>query len=156
MIRLSQKCIATRADLVRLAPLALVLTACTTQDVAVSSGKARFSEYPDSLIAAFQSACEGPSQTFRRPNPDLVECREYLPPDTTGAIILKYDGTIKDLPELVIQFRTAADGTDYVVQNDVFLNVPQKSGKPLQVREQDVRLSRTLNNLYRRAGGVPE
>lgn len=134
----------------------MVLAGCATQDAEVLTGKARFPDYPDSLILAFQSACEGPAQTFSRPEPDLVECREYLPPETTGAIILNYGGTIEKLPELVIQFRTSADGSDYLVQNDVFVNVPQKTGKPVRVRQHDVQLTRTLNALYRRAGGVPE
>lgn len=134
----------------------MVLSACATQDVEVSSGRARFTEYPERLISAFESACTGPAQSFRRPEPDLVECREYLPPESTAAIILNYDGTPEDLPELVIQFRTRADKTDYVVQNDVFLNVPQKQGKPLQVRQHDRALGRTLDALYTRAGGVPE
>jgi len=134
----------------------VVLGACATQDVEVSSGKARFTEYPDALIEAFESACEGPAQSFRRPGPDVVECREFLPPQTTAAIILNFDGTPEDLPELVIRFRTQIDAPGYLVENDVFLNVPQKSGRPLQVRKPDHKLSRTLDSLYVRAGGVPE
>lgn len=134
----------------------MALSACATQDIEVSTGRARFTEYPDGLITAFESACTGPAQKFRRPEPDLVECREYLPPESTAAIILNYNGTPEDLPELVIQFRTRADKTDYVVQNDVFLNVPQKQGAPLQVRQRDRALGRTLDALYARAGGVPE
>jgi hypothetical protein len=108
------------------------------------------------LIEAFKSACSGPAQSFHRPEPDLYECREYLPPEPTAAIILNFDGTPEDLPQLVIRFRTRPDGTDFLVQNDVFLKVPQKTGVPLQVRQNDQRMLRTLNLLYRRAGGVPE
>jgi len=132
------------------------LGACATQDVAVSSGKARFTEYPDALIDAFETACEGPAQSFSRPAPNLIECREYLPPATTAVIILSFDGPPEALPALVIQFRTIEDAPGYLVENDVFLNVPQKSGVPLQVRRPDPKLSRTLDALYKRAGGVPE
>lgn len=139
----------------RFALLFVALGACATQDVAVSSGKARFTEYPDTLFAAFKSACEGPAQSFNRPAPDLVECREYLPPQTTAAIIVNFDGTPEDLPELVIRFRAEQQEPGYLVENDVFLNVPQREGNPVQVRMPDPKLSRTLDALYVRAGGVP-
>ena len=62
----------------------VALAACTTQDVGTPSGKAHFAAYPDSLFDAFESACGGPAQSFRRPEPDMVECREYLPPEATA------------------------------------------------------------------------
>lgn len=139
-----------------LALLLVVLGACTTQDVEKAHSKARFASYPTDLLAAFESACTGPAQTFSSPAPDLVECREYLPPEPTAAIILNYDGTPENLPQLVIRFHTTADAPGYVVQNDVYLNVPQKEGNEIQVRHYDTRLHRTLEELYKRAGGVPE
>lgn len=132
------------------------LAACATQDIAPASGKARFTAYPDPLVAAFQAACSSPAQKFRRPEPDLIECREYLPPEPTAALILQYGGTPEDLPQLVVRFRTRRDDPGFLVENDVFLNVPQKSGRALQVRQPDSRFNRKLDDLYRRAGGVPE
>ena len=91
----------------------VALAACTTQDVGTPSGKAHFAAYPDSLFDAFESACGGPAQSFRRPEPDMVECREYLPPEATAALILSFDGTTEALPELVIRFRAeAADAAE--------------------------------------------
>jgi hypothetical protein len=133
-----------------------LLGACTAPLAQVSSGKARFSSYPDALIEALESVCTGPAQSFARPDPDTVECREYLPPDSTAAIIMSFDGTPENLPELVIRFRTQPDTPGYLVENDVFLHVPQKTGRALLVRRPDARLSRTLDALYVRAGGVPE
>jgi hypothetical protein len=132
------------------------VVACAPQQTTPYSGKARFADYPATLFAAFQTACTGPAQSFSRPSPDRVECREYLPPEPTAAIILSFDGTPEDLPQLVIRFTTEAAGDGFLVQNDVFLNVPQKSGAPLAVRRQDPRLERVLDALYRRSGGVPE
>ena len=134
----------------------VVLCGCATQDVALSSGKARFPDYPDRLLEAFQAACEGPTQSFTRPTQDVVECREFLPPEPTAAIILQYDGTLDDLPELVIRFRTETSAPGYVVSNNVFLNVPQKSGEVLEVRIASDRLQDRFDDLYRRAGGVLE
>lgn len=136
--------------------LGVVLSACATQDVVVSSGKARFAEYPDSLIEALEATCARPAQTFARPDRDSVECREFLPPEPTAAIILTYDGTPQDLPQLVIRFQTRADAPGYLVENDVFLRVPQKKGPALRVRQSDAGLNRMLDELYTRAGGVPE
>lgn len=136
--------------------LMVVCAGCTTQNVGVSNGKARFTEYPDRLIAAFSAACEGPAQSFLRPSQDLVECREYLPPEPTAAIILQFDGTPSDLPELVIQFRTEELAPGYIVSNEIFLNVPQKTGSPLRVRMEYPRVQRSLDALYRLSGGVPD
>lgn len=133
----------------------VALAACATQDVGTSSGKAHFAAYPDSLFDAFESACGGPAQSFHRPEPDMVECREYLPPEATAALILSFDGTTDDLPELVIRFRAEAADAGYLVENDVYVSVPQKNGQRLQVRREDQKLMRTLDELYERAGGVP-
>ncbi len=136
--------------------LGVVTSACAPQDMGSTSGKARFAAYPAQLLAALESACNGPAQTFVRPTPDSVECREFLPPPSTAAIILTYDGTPEDLPQLVIRFQTRPDAPGYLVENQVYLNVPRKRGAPLHVRQDDhPRLNRALNALYRRTGGVP-
>ncbi|MEX0284416.1 MAG: hypothetical protein AB3N23_07365 [Paracoccaceae bacterium] len=140
--------------LFRLLPV-VVIAGCTTQDVAQPTGRAMFQSYPDALFEAFESACGGPAQTFNRPNPDVVECREYLPPEATAALILSFDGTTEDLPELVIRFQAQAADAGYLVENDVFVSVPQKDGRRVQVRREDHKLMRTLDKLYERAGGVP-
>ena len=134
----------------------VVCAACTTQDMVSCNGKARFSEYPDSLFFALKSACDGPAQTFARPSENTVECREYLPPEPTASIILTYDGVPDRLPQLVISFQTEPDSPGYLVENDVYIDVPQKSGPSLQVRQKDARMNRILNDLYRSSGGVPE
>lgn len=135
--------------------LIVVLAGCATQDAVLSTGRARFTEFPETLYSAFKASCEGPAQTFRRPERGFAECRELLPPEATAAVILGYDGTIDDLPELVIRFSTTKQSPDFIVENDIFLNVPQKNAKDVQVRMPDPRVSRTIDTLYRRAGGVP-
>lgn len=134
----------------------VVLAACTTQDVGPDSDTARFSDYPTQLFEAFESACSEPSQNFVRHSPDLIECREYLPPRETAAIILSYDGTPEKLPQIVFRFRTSRDANSYLVRNDVYLDVPQKSGVSRQVAQRDRRFTRMMSELYRRTGGVPE
>lgn len=136
--------------------LTVVLAGCATQDIVVPNAKARFASYPDSLISAMQSACTGAAQRFSRPTRDSIECHEYLPPEPTAAIILTYDGTPSDLPELVIRFRIRKDAPGFLVENDVYLSVPQKSGGVVHVPQKDPRLNRVVAKLYGRAGGVPE
>jgi len=104
---------------------------CVTQDVGVSSGQARFTEYPTGPINAFQAACVGPAQSFLiflKPSPTTFQCREFLPPDTTAAIILNFNGAPGDLPELAIRFETEDLSPGFPVTNHVFLNVPRKTG----------------------------
>lgn len=134
----------------------VALTACAQIESDPPSSRARFPTYPTDLLAAFESACSGPAQSFSAPAPDLVECRELLPPEPTAAIILGYNGTPEKLPQLVIRFRTRADEPGFLVENDVYLNVPQKTGQDIQVRQYDTRLHRTLSQLYEKAGGTPE
>ncbi|MEM8732195.1 MAG: hypothetical protein AAGF79_19970 [Pseudomonadota bacterium] len=138
--------------------LPVLAAACAPQDPEITSGRARFPAFPEPLYAAFQAACTGPAQFYNRPDRNFAECRELLPPDTTAAIILSYDGSVEDLPELVIQFKTTEplDGIGYLVQNDIYLNVPRRDASAVEVRLPDERLDRTINALYRRAGGTPE
>ena len=137
-------------------PVILFLTACAPQDVGPSSGKARFSEYPQTLFSAFQASCTGPTRRFARSGSDAVECREFMTPQITAAFILEYSGTPEDLPRLVIRFRAEEDSDSYIVTNDIFVNVPQRYGGPRQVPYQDRRLRQQLDVLYINAGGVPE
>lgn len=117
--------------------------------------EARFTERPAHLFAALEETCTEPADTFVRKSPDLVQCRTFLPPKPTAAIILSYDGTIKDLPELVVQLSGQIDADSYVLENSYFLDVPQLRGPTLQVRQGDRRVERRMISLMRAAGGVP-
>lgn len=134
----------------------LFVAACAPQDIAPSSGKARFSDYPQALFDAFRASCTGPARDFASSGRNSAECRELMPPQITAAFILEYTGVPEDLPRLVIRFRAEAQDDTYLVSNDVFVNVPQQSGGPRQVPFQDPRLRRQLDVLYLNAGGIPE
>ncbi len=134
----------------------LFLAACAPQYVGPSSGKARFSEYPDMLFESFRASCSGPTRTFKSSDPNTAECLELMPPNITAAFILEYTGVPEDLPRLVIRFRAEPDRESYLVRNDVYINVPQRTGGPRQVPYQDPQLRRQLDLLYIRAGGTPE
>jgi len=137
-------------------PLIVLLAACAPQDIGPSSGKARFSDYPQTLFDAFRASCIGPARDFTAPAPDVVDCRALMPPQITAAFIIEYTGVPEDLPRLVIRFRSDADAGSYLVTNDVYVNVPQRTGGPRQVPFQDPRLRRELDLLYLNAGGTPE
>ena len=140
----------------RLVPIILLLAGCATQDIGPSTGKARFSEYPQPLFDAFRESCVGPARAFSSSGPNSAECRELMPPPITAAFILEYDGITEDLPRLVIRFQAEPDNESYLVSNDVFINIPQRQGGPRQVPFQDAQLRRQLDVLYINAGGVPE
>ena len=139
-----------------LIPLIVFLAACAPQDIGPSSGKARFSEYPETLFDAFRASCVGPARSFQSEGRNTAECRELMPPEITAAFIIEYTGVPEDLPRLVIRFRAEQDDGTYLVRNDVYVNVPQRTGGPRQVPFQDARLARQLDLLYLNAGGVPE
>ncbi|MEP2027779.1 MAG: hypothetical protein ABJI96_03605 [Paracoccaceae bacterium] len=138
---------------------ALIVAGCTpiNGEANLVDGRtaARFTERPTHLFAALEETCTRPADTFVRKGPDLMQCRTYLPPEPTAAIILNYDGTIKDLPELVVQLSGQSDADSYVLENSYFLNVPQLGGSTLHVRQGDRRVERRMNSLMRAAGGTP-
>ena len=136
--------------------LVVWLGACAPQDAVVSSNQARFDDYPKVLFSAVESVCSDPADTFSRPAQDMVECRSFLGPEATAAIIFRYDGTIDDLPQLVMSFRAREDTPGYLVDYDAYLRVPQKSGATLKVVQQSPTISRHINAVMRRAGGVPQ
>lgn len=93
---------------------------------------------------------------FESSDRNTAQCLELMPPSITAAFILEYTGVPEDLPRLVIRFRAEADQDSYLVRNDVYVNVPQRTGGPRQVPYQDPQLRRQLDLLYIQAGGVPE
>jgi hypothetical protein len=134
----------------------VVLGACATQDVDDFSHTARFPTFPSALFAALEQSCADPAQDFSRETQNIAECREYLDPESTAAIILTYDGTPKDLPQLVIRFRAWPDETEYLMRTDMFLDVPQKSSGSVQVAFSTRQFNRKLRERYKLSGGIPE
>ena len=135
---------------------ALALAGCATPAPETESGKARFSGYPQALFDAFRESCAGPARDFVSTDRHTVECRELMPPDLTASVLLAYDGTLEDLPRLVVRFRAQAQQTSYLVTNEVFVNVPQREGSAVRILFNDRKLTRDLARLYTSAGGVPE
>lgn len=137
----------------------LIVAGCTPfngeADPVDGRTQARFTERPAHLFAALEETCTKPADTFVRTSPDLVQCRTFLPPEPTAAIILSYDGTIKKLPELVVQLSGQVESDSYVLENSYFLNVPQLRGSTLQIRQGDRRVERRMISLMRAAGGMP-
>ena len=136
--------------------LFFVLGACATQYSGESSGTARFPEFPSKLFIALEGTCTQPAQQYVRLSRDVAECREFLEPQATAAIILTYDGTTESLPQLVIRLTARPDGQDYLLTTDAYLNVPQKDQGVINVAFPTHGFERTLKELYRRTGGVPQ
>ncbi|KUJ86242.1 hypothetical protein AVO45_02875 [Ruegeria marisrubri] len=132
-----------------------VLAACTSQDVGGPARSAAFPEFPENLFAAFEAACADPGQEFRRVEKGTFECRQLLPPETTAYLILNFDGYPQKLPESVIQLSSTQTAQGYQVDADMFLLVPQKSGRILKIAVKSPTLDRKLARLYRVAGGTP-
>jgi hypothetical protein len=133
-----------------------VLGACATQDVGVSTGTARFPEFPTGIFSALKKSCSTPAQQYVRLSPTVAECREYLEPEATAAIILTYEGTTDDLPQLVLRLETHTEGSDTLLTTNAYLNVPQKTQGAIHVTFPSDHFDRTLQELYRESGGVPE
>jgi hypothetical protein len=133
-----------------------VLGACATQDVVDSSGTARFPGFPAGIFSALQESCSNPAQQYTRLSQNVAECREYLEPEATAAIILTYEGTTDDLPQLVLRLDAQADGSEYLLTTNAYLNVPQKTQGAIHVTFPSRHFDKTLKDLYRQSGGTPE
>jgi hypothetical protein len=114
---------------------------------------ARFTEYPGDLFMALEATCNKPNERFVRRDRNLMQCRSLLPPQATAAIILNYDGTIEDLPELVVQFSGAQDATGYILENRYYLHVPRRGTVPVHVIQGDWVVERRMRELMQVAGG---
>ncbi len=116
---------------------------------------AYFAERPDALIKAAQLACSGPGETVHAPRPGVVQCHMLLEPQSTAAAILAYDGTVDDLPRLVVSLASARAGDGYVVTGCAFLKVPQKAGGVKRVVHNDPRIATRLRRMLEYLGGQP-
>lgn len=135
----------------------VVLAGCATQDIGTVSQSARFSSYPTDLFKIFESSCIGPDKTVVHPGPDIIECREFLSPAATGALVLEYEGTLDALPKRVIRLQAHREEQSYVVVNDVYIVIPQMNGgRDKHVRQYNTQVHRDLNTLYRHTGGIPD
>ena len=80
----------------------------------------------------------------------------YLPPDETAALILQYDGTTENLPQLVVRFDARQDGSDYIVDTYAYAEVPQKSGRVVRLNQMTGKAKRRLEKIYVAAGAAPK
>jgi hypothetical protein len=123
-------------------------------DSEVGIERAFFAAYPVRLMGAAVEACSAPGQTLVRPDRDTVICESLPPPQTAAGLILTYDGTIEDLPQMIISFAVAAAEGGYVVTAENYLRIPQRSGAARQVRLRDEPLAREMRRVLESAGGA--
>lgn len=142
--------------LLRLLTLLPVIVACTQQTTpSPGSHRAQFSAYPQNLLSSFATDCSGPGDTYVQTGRASFECRELLPPQASAVLILNYDGSPQDLPEIVTRLKAAKNAAGYLVDANVFFRVTQKDGTALVVPIEGKDLNRDLSALYTRYGGVP-
>ena len=143
-------------------PLALLgavtaLAGCTVPETTTSgpyhASRAYFAAYPERLLETAAATCSTPSDTVVRPRRGWVECHRLMPPEATAAAILRYDGTVADLPQLVISLRSDPSDGGYVVTNENYLRIPQTDGSAVHVVQPDPRVSRAMQELFRKSGG---
>lgn len=135
-----------------------LLAACeqpVTDPGAPSVASARFDQAPPILDEATQMACDDPGSELVRPRPGVIQCRLLLSPEATAAAILTYDGSIEDLPRLVISLSTQKARTGDVVTGCAFLMIPLKDGSVRRVVHNDRALDARLRRMLAAVGGQP-
>ena len=124
-------------------------------DVLGSAAQAYFEGYPERLFSVAEDLCDGPGQSVVKPNRNQVRCESLPDPESAAAIILQYDGTVEDLPKLVISFSGRATELGYLMTVDNYIRVPGRDGGAQQIRFEDEEVTDSLNELLQTAGGRP-
>lgn len=145
--------------------LGLGLAGCT--DMPMSGGapsaglapagaqQAYFKGRPARLFGAAAAVCNNPGQTVVRPNANEVRCESLPDPESAAAIILQFDGSVEDLPKMVIAFSGRDTAQGYLVTADNYIRVPLRDGGIQQIRFPDLRVQQDLTELLTSAGGRP-
>ena len=120
-----------------------------------SAQQAYFTRYPSRLFTVAAELCDGPGQTVVSPNRNEVRCESLPDPESAAAIILQYDGTVEDLPKLVISFLGRETTQGYLMTMDSYIRVPQRTGGTQQIRFDDPRTAESFEDLLTSAGGRP-
>lgn len=138
-----------------LIPFVVVISGCAPQDIENDSASARFASYPTVLMNAVEDVCDDPASSFHQPNRNIAECRIYLPPQETAALILHFDGSPERLPQVVMRFEIKQEGGDYIVSAQGYAEVPQKSGAVVRINGMTSSAKRKLQEVYKAAGAKP-
>lgn len=117
--------------------------------------QAYFTDYPERLFFVAAELCNGPGQSVIKPNRNQVRCESLPDPESAAAIILQFDGTVEELPKLVIAFSGRDTEQGYLMTVDNYIRVPGRDGGAQQVRFEDVRVTESLTELLENAGGRP-
>ncbi|MFD1194360.1 hypothetical protein ACFQ3C_06735 [Seohaeicola saemankumensis] len=127
-------------------------------DGPLPSLRASFTQAPDGLFDALAATCDGPAERVLRPAANVVECRMLMPPQATAGAILRYGGTIDDLPESVIRLSSerVIEGaqTRHILSAASFMAVPLAGGGTLHVVYPDPRMDKKVLRLLERLGGT--
>ncbi|PIE12520.1 MAG: hypothetical protein CSA70_09375 [Rhodobacterales bacterium] len=115
---------------------------------------ASFAQSPDILFETAKLVCDAPNEQFVQLTQDIVQCRMVMPPKSTANAILQYDGTIHDLPRIVISFQRMKLKERYVVSTCTFLMVPKKTGGIARVAYRDRVLEQRMEQVLAKAGGA--
>ncbi|ROU04041.1 hypothetical protein [Histidinibacterium lentulum] len=117
--------------------------------------QAFFPEFPERLLFAVAAAWAGPGQQIVRPDDASLRCESLPPVDAAAALILRYDGTVDDLPRLVTAVSSAPEGGGHLVRTDTYIRVPKRTGGVEVIRLGDAELDRAIRSVLVRAGGRP-
>lgn len=116
--------------------------------------RAIFAEPPEDIFDALREGCMSPTQRLVQVSESVIECRMLMPPNATAGAILRYDGTIDALPELVIRLRLDQVAGGFELGAAQFLEVPRAAGGVIRVVHPDPVLDRRLQAILTALGGT--
>lgn len=140
----------------------LFCLACTPQDVAGPSRDspdipvriAYFATNPSVLHDVFRSGCDGPGDTFRRPNWQTARCIILPTPAGAAFLLTEFDADL-EVPKLVVQKVTRRSGDGFEVEMSYFAQIRSKQGTRQRVYMKRPALDRQIDLILENTGGVP-
>lgn len=117
--------------------------------------QAYFATEPRRLFEAARAVCTGPGRRPVVPSRGVLRCEELPDPELAAALILRYGGTVADVPVNVVSFTSQRRGTGYVVTAEAFVEIPQPDGTRRILRLPDPETSALLASILVAGGGQP-
>lgn len=139
----------------RLLAIFALIVSCAPQELPPAVRSAQFAAFPNTLFSSFETDCSGPGEDYVKTAQGSFECRELLPPQASAFLILNYDGSPQNLPQVVTRLSSTQNSQGYRVDADMFFLVPQKDGSTVKVPVESEALNRDLSELYVGFGGTP-
>lgn len=121
--------------------------------------QAYFEDFPDDLVLFFASSCDRAADKlvpFEAADGEIgIRCESLPTPEAAAAIILRFEGSVEDIPTIVRTLSARQTPPGVTVTVDTYFRVPRRDGGTQIVRFPTAPFQDTVIELLEAAGGRP-